>query len=143
MINKSSERLRKPLDQDHLQFITKDGESPGTQSLGDRMRKFKDVVSSEKGKVNDLGRQWAEVNQSIIDLAVEVAGPEGTGDLLRHLSGQFPQYAIPPDKSFEEEVESKNDRFKNELTRINNTLMIQMEACEEVRDVSPCCTRRI
>jgi hypothetical protein len=143
MINKSSEGFRKPLDQDHLHFITKDGELAGTQSLGDRMRKFKDVVSVEKEKVNDLGRQWAEVNQSITDLALEVAGPEGTGDLLRHLSGRLPQYAVPPDKSFEEEVGIKNDHFKNELTRMNNTMMIQMEACEEVRDVSTCCTWKI
>lgn len=131
-INKSSEGVRKPLEQDQLRFVGKDGKSAGTQRLGDRMKKFKDVVAAEKKKINDLAKQWAEINQSMTRLALEVVGPEGIDDLISHLNGELPGYAIPQDNSFEEEVQSKTNRFKSEITKANETMILQTETYEEV-----------
>lgn len=132
-IAKSGEGLSKPLDQELLHFIGKDGKSAGTHSLGDRMRKFKDVVAEEKKKINDLAKQLTEIDQSIIKLATEVVGPEGIGDLLRHMAGELPDYAISQDKSFEEEVQNKTNHLMSDITKANDTMILQMETCEEVR----------
>ena len=131
-ITKSSEGIRKPLDQDQLHFIGKDGKPAGTQSLGDRMKEFKDVVAEEKKKIDDLAKQWAEINQSIIGLALEVVGPEGISNLLSHLNGELPDYAIPQDKSFEDEVQSTTNRFKSEIKKANDIMILQTETYEEV-----------
>lgn len=131
-IIKSSERSRKPLDQDQLHFTSKDGKSAGTQSLGDRMRKFKDVVAAEKKKIDDLGKQWGEINQNITELALEVVGPEGIADLLSHVRGELPGYAVPQDKAFDEEVQGQTKHFQSEITKANETMILQTETCEEV-----------
>lgn len=132
-IAKSGEAFQKPLDQDQLHFVGKNEKSAGTQSLGDRMQKFKDVVAEEKKKINNLAKQWAEINQSIIELALEVVGPEGIGDLSRHMNGELPDYVIPEDKPFEEEIQSKINHFKSEITKANEAMIFQMETYEEVQ----------
>ena len=131
-IAKSGEELRKPLDQEQLHFIGKDGKAAGVQSLGDRMKIFKDIVTEEKKKINDLAKQWTDINRSIIELATEVVGSEGIGDLSKHMNGELPDYAIPVDKTFEEEVENKTNQFTSEITRVNDTMILQMETHEEV-----------
>lgn len=131
-IAKSGKDVRKPFDQEQLHFIGKQGKSAGAQSLGDRMKKFKDVVSQEKKKVDDLAKQWTGINQSIIELAMEVIGPEGIGDLSRHMDGEFPDYAVPRDKTFEEEVQNKTNHFMSEIAKVNDTMLLQTETIEEV-----------
>lgn len=131
-IAKSGEEVRKPLDQEQLQFISKDGKAAGVQSLGDRMKIFKDIVTEEKKKINDLTKQWTDINQSILELAAEVVGPEGICDLSKHMNGELPDYAIPPDKTFEEEVENKTNQFTSEITKVNDTMILQIETYEEV-----------
>lgn len=89
-------------------------------------------MATEKAKVDDLGRQWTEINRSIAGLALELVGPEEIDDLLHHLSGGLPHCAIQQDKSFEEEVQDKMNRFQSEMTKVNNAAILDMEACEEV-----------
>jgi hypothetical protein len=132
IVGKSSEGFQKPLDQDQLHFVFKDGKSAGAQSLGDRMKKFKDFVAAEKVKVNDLGRQWTEINQSIAELSLDFVGSEEIGDLLNHLSGGLPHYAVPPDQSFEKEMQDEKNRFHSEITKANNAAILEMETCDEV-----------
>lgn len=96
------------------------------------MKKFRDFVAVEKKKINDLGKEWAEINQSIMSLALEMVGPEGFGDLSSHLNGELPDYAVPRDKAFEEEAERKVDGFKSEIANVNDTMIHQMETYEEV-----------
>ena len=131
-IAKSGEEISKPLDEELLHFIGKDGKSAGIQSLGDRMKKFKDIVAEEKKKINSLAKQLTEINQSIIELAMEVVGPEGIGDLSRHMAGELPNYAIPQDKSVEEEVQIKTNHFMSQITKVNDVMILQTETYEEV-----------
>lgn len=96
------------------------------------MRKFKDVVAAEKQKIDELGKKWAEINQSIAELALEVVGPEGIADLLSHVHGGLPGYTIPQDKAFDEEVQGITKCFKSEITKATETMILQTETCEEV-----------
>lgn len=131
-IAKSGEEARKPLDEEQLYFIGKDGKSSDAQILDDLMKKFKDVVAEEKTKMNDLEKKWTDINRSIIELAMEVVGPEGIGDLSKHINGELPDYTIPQDKTFEDEVQTKINHFTSEITKVNDTMILQTEIYEEV-----------
>lgn len=131
-IAKSGEVVRKPLEQDQLHFLGKDGKSAGTQALGDRMKIFKDIVEAEKRTIRDLAKQWAEIDQNFIGLALEVLGPEEIGNLQRYCNRELSDYTIPRDKSFEEEVQSKIDQLKSEITKVNDTMMLLAETHEDV-----------
>lgn len=130
-IAKSSEGARKPLDQDQLHFVSKNGEMAGTHSIDDRMQRFKEIITTEKKKIDDLERQWADINQSIAQFAHEVLGPEGVGDGLSPMS-ELLDYAVPAHKKFEEEVQSEKTRFSSKIMKANDTMILQTEACEKV-----------
>ena len=130
-IARSSEGPQKLHLEDQLR-ISKDGKSAGAYTLNDRMENLRKIVTAEKKRIDNLGRQWVNIHQSITGLALEVVGPEGLGDLLCHVRGELPGYAVPTDKSFEEEVQRDEKRLRDEITKANDSFIVQAETCDQV-----------
>jgi len=68
--------LTKPLAQEILQFQGPDGKPTGTATLGDRMRTFKKRITKEEKELETLWKEWADIQQLIINLGVEMLGAE-------------------------------------------------------------------
>ncbi|MCJ1470282.1 hypothetical protein MMC07_008927 [Pseudocyphellaria aurata] len=125
------EEMFKPLGQDKLHFKSNDGKFKSTQTLGDRMRQFKNLVAAEEKQLEALWKEWAEVNQSIADLALEMPGSTRLEDVLNQSTGKLPDIVGPRRKATTEIVEQERKEWEDEITKMSKASVASMMAGEE------------
>lgn len=113
------EEMFKPLGQDKLQFKSNDGKLKSTQTLGDRLKKFKDLVAAEEKHLEALWKEWTEVHRSMTNLALEMLGPT-------------PDFVGPRRKAAAEEVEKERKKWEDEIAKMSEASLTSMMAGEEV-----------
>lgn len=129
----SDEVLRRPLGQDMLCFVSKDGRPAGTQTLGVRMRKFRKIVAAEEHELEVLRQQWTEVQQSINNLASEMIGLNAWEQLLQDPLHLPPDYVLPHYKAVVDEAEKEKNRLAEKIVQVSEQAVTKMEEGEEVR----------
>lgn len=131
-IKTRNEGFQAPLSRETLAFASEDGKLIYTTTLADRMQKFKEVVAAEEEKLEILGKQWAEVQQSITELALEVLGPNGLERLQKLHSQEVPDSVDTEQAAFAEEIRCKGKRWEKEAAHLNEHFLEQIKASEEV-----------
>lgn len=126
------EEMFKPLAQDKLHFKSNDGKFRSTQTLGDRMRQFENLVAAEEKQLEALWKEWTEVHQSITDLALEMLGSTRLEDALKGSTGKLPEFIGPRRKAVVEEVEKERKKWEGEIGKMGKTSVASMIASEEV-----------
>ncbi|CAL3967283.1 hypothetical protein PZA11_003631 [Diplocarpon coronariae] len=73
--------LTTPLYDEQIQAeMNKDGKRVfATHQVGDRVNAFKTVIKEEEAKLNDLWKQWNDVQDEYLELGAEVFGWEASG----------------------------------------------------------------
>lgn len=126
------EEMFKPLGQDKLHFKSNDGKLKSTQTLGDRMRQFKNLVAAEENQLEALWKEWTEVHQSITDLAQEMLGSTRLEDVLKQPTGKLPDFVGPRRKAAAEVFEKERKDWEDEIAKMSEASMASMMAGEEV-----------
>ena len=127
------EKLR-PLGDEQLQFLTADGAAQGTASLGDRMQAFKKMVVREEKALALLGKEWADVQQEIVDFAKEVLGPNALEDFVKVSGSALGGQCGEQQKKLEQDVELDKKRLENEVEKVSQQAVQKMLAGEKVRE---------
>lgn len=118
--------------QDKLYFKSNDGKLKSTQTLGDRMQQFKNLVAAEETHLEALWKEWTEVNQSITNLALEMLSSTQLGDVLSQPAGKLPEFVGPRQKAAAEIVEKKRKEWEDKIAKLSETSVASMMAGEEV-----------
>lgn len=122
----------KPLGQDKLHFKSNDGKVKSTQTLGDRMRQFKNLVAAEEKQLEALWKEWAEVHQNITDLALEMLGSTRLEDVLNQPTSKLSDFVGPRQKAAAEVVEKERKEWEDEIAKMSEASVASMMAGEEV-----------
>lgn len=127
-----NDEMFKPVGQDELHFKSNDGKLKSTQTLGDRMRQFKNLVAAEETHLEALWKEWTEVNQSITNLALEMLSSTQLEDVLNQPTGKLPEFVGPRQKAAAEMVEKERKEWEDKIAKLSKTSVASMMAGEEV-----------
>lgn len=127
----SKEEMFKPLGQDKLQFKSNDGKLKSTQTLGDRLKKFKNLVAAEEKQLEALWKEWTDVHRSMTNLALEMLGPTRLEDAIKNPTGKLPDFVGPRGKAAAEEVEKERKKWEDEIAKMSEASLTSMMAGEE------------
>ena len=125
--------LTKPLAQETLQFRGPDGKPTGTASLGERMKTFKKRVVKEEKELEILWKEWAEVQQLIMTIGVDMLGSDTIEALAAQSSGKL-GYG-PASKQTPEianEITTEKEKLSQEISSWGAGLIERMHASEKV-----------
>lgn len=96
------------------------------------MRQFKNLVAAEEKHMESLWKEWAEVHQSITDLALEMLGSTRLENVLNQSTGKLPDFVGPRRKAAAEIVEQEKKDWEDEITKLSKASVASMVAGEEV-----------
>ena len=131
-IKSTTDGLQRSLGKDELRFVSNDGKSASTQLLGDRMKRFQKAIATEEKGIEVLRKQWTDVQQKILDLALEVLPPEGIKCLLTAGSEDVAGYISLEQKSMLEELEISMERWEDEIATVNQRSISELKSGEAV-----------
>ena len=126
------DELTRPLAEEKLQFTGKDGKPSGIVLLGDRMKRFKKVITREEKELTALWTEWAEVQKLIAGVGVELLGSQAA-DLLVHQSGENAAGTGSAESGqIAQEIEKEKENLKQEIEMMGNELIEKMYTSEKV-----------
>lgn len=117
---KTKEELTQSLKVETLQFTGLDGLPCGVVSLGDRMKRFKKLVSNTEIEISRLRRELAEVQKSISNLGEDLLGPQISQWVAKY-AATSDEARVNDDGKFKEitvEMEMTKARLKEKLENI-------------------------
>jgi len=130
------DELTRPLAEEKLQFTGKDGKPSGMVLLGDRMKRFKKVILKEEKELTALWKEWADVQELIAGVGVELLGSQAM-DLLAQQSGES---TIGTDsaesRNIAQDIEGEKENLKQEIETMSNGLIEKMYMSEKVRGLT-------
>ncbi|MCJ1379072.1 hypothetical protein MMC17_002172 [Xylographa soralifera] len=127
--------LTKPLAQETLQFRGPDGKPTGTASLGDRMRTFKKRIAKEEKELVTLWKDWAEVQQLIMAIGVELLGFEAATALGARPSGKLGCGSRSIENiEIANEIMTEKEKLSQEINSWSEGLIEKMYASEKEMD---------
>lgn len=126
------EEMFKPLGQDKLHFKSNDGKLKSTQTLGDRMRQFKNLVTAEEKQLKALWKEWTEIHQSITSIVLETLGSSRFEDFLSQPTDKLSDFVGPHRKGTAEIVEKEREEWEDKIAKMSKASVASMMAGEEV-----------
>ena len=129
---KTHDELVRPIDQEQLQFTSRDGRPAGTAILGHRIKRFKKIIAAEEKELASLWTQWTEVQQEITNFASETLGSGTLETLAKNSATMIQRYTSEEQKKATEELEAEGERLRDEIAGVSKASLDQMKASEEV-----------
>ncbi|MCJ1389226.1 hypothetical protein MMC18_002082 [Xylographa bjoerkii] len=127
------DELTKPLAQETLQFRGPDGKPTGTATLGDRMRTLKKRIAKEEQELDTLWKEWADVQQLIIGVGVEMLGFDAVAALGAQPSGTLKGGPSSVESiKIAEEIKTEKEKLSEEIESLSAGLIKKMYASEKV-----------
>ncbi|MCJ1403460.1 hypothetical protein MMC11_006683 [Xylographa trunciseda] len=127
------DELMKPLAQEILQFRGPDGKPTGTATLGDRMRTFKKRIAKEEKELETLWKEWAAIQNLIIDVGVEMLGFEAFGAIGAQPLGLLESGSRNVENiQVAQEINKEKDKLGQEIETMSVGLVERMYASEKV-----------
>ena len=126
-----TEALQYPLQDQTLEWISKDGKQSGETVLGRRMKTFQKTVEAEEEALQRQLDEWVKVQDEIRRVALEVVGPEG---LERMMAGNLDTttFTSVEQREMTEEIEVEKKRFKEQIEQAGKVSMKAMKDNEKV-----------
>ncbi|MCJ1225099.1 hypothetical protein MMC12_001748 [Toensbergia leucococca] len=128
---KTHDELVRPIDQEQLQFTSRDGRPAGTAILGHRIKRFKKIIAAEEKELASLWTQWTEVQQEITNFASETLGSGTLETLAKNSATMIQRYTSEEQKKATEELEAEGERLRDEIAGVSKASLDQMKASEE------------
>ncbi|MCJ1454982.1 hypothetical protein MMC28_005335 [Mycoblastus sanguinarius] len=125
-----TEALQYPLQDQTLEWISKDGKQSGETVLGRRMKTFQKTVEAEEEALQRQLDEWVKVQDEIRRVALEVVGPEG---LERMMAGNLDTttFTSVEQREMTEEIEVEKKRFKEQIEQAGKVSMKAMKDNEK------------
>ena len=134
-IAQKSNDILKPLDDEILELVRKDG-AVITVSLKERLDFYRKLIAKEEKSLVELSRELAKVQKEIDDFAVEVFGAAGA-KILRHVQdGKVPRLESAEQKQIEDEVEREQKHCLDAVAKLGEEAIKEMKGAEKVSTFS-------
>jgi hypothetical protein len=134
-IAEQRKELLAPLEKDVVEtvFTHKDGTTTAEKfQIGERIESFKAAVESKEAEIKQLWREWEKVQEQIVDLGIEVLGPEvfkeGSVIVGTEKKGYRKEMEL-----LDKEHETWLEDMQKEINRIGQEAIDKMTAAEKVR----------
>ena len=124
--------LTRPLAEEKLQFTGKDGKPSGIVLLGDRMKRFKKVIMREEKELASLWEEWAEVQELIARVGVELLGSQAMDALAQQSVELTTGTDRAESRKIAQGIEADKERLKQEIETMCNGLIEKMYTGEKV-----------
>lgn len=137
-VTEVAKNLSAPLTEEKLQTETRLGGKPITEvfKVGDRVTKVKKIIEKEEAKLNDLWKQWDEIQNEYVELGKEVFGREVFND-----DSTDQEFGFKKDMALlAVEYGTKAEKLEEEIENIGPDVLKKMKASEKV---CPFCCDRI
>ncbi|MCJ1243445.1 Nuclear envelope morphology protein 1 [Trapelia coarctata] len=126
--------LARPLAEEKLQFTGKDGKPSGMVLLGDRMKRFKKVIMKEEKELAALWKEWAEVQELIAGVGVELLGSHAMEVLGQQLVEPTTGTDSVDSGKAAQEIEGEKEKLKQEIETMSNGLIEKTYTSEKEMD---------
>jgi len=128
----AKDNLTRPLAMEKLQFTGKDGKPSGIVLLGDRMKRFKKVMVREEKELASLWMEWAEVQELIAGVGVELLGSQAIDALAQQSMEPMTGTDSAEWRKIAQEIEEIKEKLKREIETMSTGLIEKMSTGEKV-----------
>lgn len=132
VVRKSCEALSKPLQDEELDFLAKDGTLLFTETLGARMDGYKKLIDFHGQKIEDLSKSWSQIQKEIRQTASTIFGEDGIEMLCSDSNFDVSEFLKPMQKELMEELEGERKRLKGKVAAACAESAREMEMAEKV-----------
>lgn len=134
-IAEQRKELLAPLEQDVVEtvFTHKDGTTTAEKfQIGERIELFQATIESKEAEIKQLWLEWEKIQKQIVDLGIEVLGPEvfkeGSVNIGTEKKGYRKEMEL-----LDKEYETWLEDIQKEIDRIGQEAIDKMTAAEKVR----------
>ncbi|KAL9611621.1 MAG: hypothetical protein Q9167_003736 [Letrouitia subvulpina] len=127
----SCEALFKPLQDEELDFLAKDGTLLFTETLGARMDGYKKLTEFHRQKIEDLSKSWFQIQNEIHQIASTFLGEDGMAMLCSNSKFDVSELVKATQKGLVEELEGERKRLKGKVAAACAESAREMEMAEK------------
>lgn len=131
-VMKSCEALSKPLQDEELDFLAKNGTLLFTETLGARMDGYQKLIGFHGQKIKDLSKSWSQIQNEIHQTASTILGRDGMAMLCSDAKFDVLEFVKIMQKELAKELEGERKRLKKKVAAACAESAREMEAAEKV-----------